>query len=163
MFELLFGLIWTSFVTPIFIMCLVIPGAERGGADMDLSLFMFFVIFEIAGLWMLFSGLKKIIRNKKTNKYGKKCYGIVVDIVESGTYVNDKPEYLAVIDLLNPETHQIEMIEEVIGFNDELYEINSYVLCKYYDGDINIVKSIPDNEVPIEITNYLTPTDSITN
>ena len=41
MFELLFGLIWTSFVTPIFIMCLVIPGAERGGADMDLSLLCF--------------------------------------------------------------------------------------------------------------------------
>ena len=68
MFNFIFGLIWTAFVTPIFIMCLVIPGEQRNGADMNLFLFTFFVVFELIGLYLLISGLKKIIKDKKLCK-----------------------------------------------------------------------------------------------
>ena len=35
-----------GFVTPIFIICLVVPGEQRGGVDMNPLLFIFFILFE---------------------------------------------------------------------------------------------------------------------
>ena len=155
MFKFIFGLLWTSFVTPIFILCLVVPGEQRGGADMNFPLFCFFVIFEFVGLWMLYGGAKKIIINIKTKKYGKKCYGIVADIQKTGTYINGNPEYKAIVNLLNPETHQIETFEEIVGYDEDLYPVDSFVLCKYYQGDINFEKIVLDFDVPIDVKNIL--------
>ena len=121
MFEFIFGLIWTSFVTPIFIFCLLVPGEQRGGEDMNLFLFIFFVVFELIGLYMLISGLIKIIKNIRTKKHGIKCYGIVTDIQPTGSYVNGNPEYKAEVDFINPETNQLDTIEEIVGFNYDKY------------------------------------------
>ena len=38
------------------------------------------------------------------------CYGIVRDIQTTGVYVNDNPEYKAILDFVNPETYQVESI-----------------------------------------------------
>ena len=148
MFKFKFGLIWTLFVTPIFIMCLVIPGEQRGGVDMSPLLFLFFILFEFIGLYLLIIGLKTIIKDKKTKKYGTQCYGIVRDIQHTGSYSNENPEYKAVVDIVNPKTNQIEKIEEIIGFDNSKYPINSYVLCKFYEGDVNFERVIFENEVP---------------
>lgn len=155
MLELIFGLVWTSIITPIFVLCLVVPGEQRGGADMNPQLFIFFVIFEIAGLWMIYLGAKKVKRNRDTNKYGKSCYGIVVDVQTTGTYMNGNPEYKAIVDLINPETNEVETLEEVVGYDEDLYPIDSFVLCKYYQGDINFEKKVMDFDVPIEVRNKL--------
>ena len=157
MFKFKFGLMWTLFVTPIFIMCLVVPGEERGGVDMSPLLFIIFLIFEAVGIFLLTSGIKEIIRDKKTKKYGKMCYGIVRDIQNTGSYVNGNPEYQAVVEVKNPETSQIEKITEIIGFDRDKYPINSYVQCKYYEGDINIEKLASEYEVPIDITREILP------
>lgn len=116
MFKFLFGFVWTAFVTPIFIMCLVVPGEQRNGVDMDPFSFIFFIVFEVIGLYMLISGLRQIIKDRKTKKHGIICYGIVSDIQTTGSYVNGKPEYKAILDFVNPETNQLETIEEIIGF-----------------------------------------------
>jgi len=163
MFKFIFGLLWTAFVTPIFIMCLVIPGEQRGGVDMNPLLFIFFIIFEFIGLYMLISGLKKIINDKKTKKYGVKCYGIIREIQETGSYINNSPEYKAILDFLNPETTQIETIEEIIGFDYNKYPVNSYILCKYYKGDINLEKLISEYKVPGDIKKYLVPIQQVPN
>lgn len=34
MFNFLFGFIWTAFTTLIFIICLTVPGEQRGGSTM---------------------------------------------------------------------------------------------------------------------------------
>lgn len=156
MFNFLFGIMWTAFVTPIFIMCLVVPGEQRGGVDMDPLLFIFLVLFELIGLYMLISGLITIIKDKKTKKHGIECYGIIRDIQKTGGYVNNNPEYKAIVNFINPETHELEMLEEIIGFNFTKYHINSYVLCKYYHGDINIEELIYENNVPESIKKQLT-------
>ena len=155
MFKFLFGLAWTAFITPMFILCLVVPGEQRGGADMDLFLFSFFILFEAIGLYMLISGLRKIIKDIKTKMHGIKCYGIVSDIQVTGSYVNGKPEYKVILDFVNPETNQLETIEEIIGFNYNKYPIDSYVQCKYYQGDINLEDRVSENEIPEEIKKYL--------
>lgn len=155
MYNFIFGVVWTVFVTLMFIMCLFVPGEQRGGADMDFSLLIFFILFELFGLYLLISGLKKIIKDKKTNKYGIQCYGIISEIKKTGTYVNDYPEYKAILNFVNPETNQIETIEEIVGLDYNKYPINSYVLCKYYHGDINIENFIFENEIPGGIKKYL--------
>ena len=157
MFNFIFSLIWTAFVTPIFIMCLVIPGEQRNGADMNLFLFTFFLVFELIGLYLLISGLKKIIKDKKTKKHGIQCYGIISDIRVTGASVNNMPEYKAMLHFFNPETHQVEIIEEIIGFDYDKYQVNYYILCKYFQGDINIEGRISESIVPIEIKEYLAP------
>ena len=157
MFKFLFGLVWTAFVTPIFIMVLLVPGEQRGGADMDPFMFIFFMIFEAIGLYMIISGLRKIIKDGKTKIHGVECYGIVDDIKPTGSYVNDRPEYKAIVNFINPETNKLETIEEIIGFYYDKYPVDSYVLCKYYKGDINFEKIVYDNEIPEEIKKYLVP------
>ena len=163
MFKFLFGLVWTAFVTPIFIMCLVAPGEQRNGADMDPFLFIFFIVFEVIGLYMLISGLRQIIKDRKTKKHGIKCYGIVRDIQTTGSYVNDKPEYKAILDFVNPETNQLETIEEILGFDYNKYPIDSYVLCKYYQGDINLENLVSENEIPGDIKKHLVPSQQMPN
>ena len=155
MFKFLFGLVWTAFITPIFILCLVVPGEQRNGADMDPLLFIIFLIFEVIGLCLLISGLRKIIKDQKTKKHGILCYGIVKDIKTTGSYINGKPEYKAILSFVNPENNQLETIEEIIGFDHNKYSINSYVLCKYYQGDVNLENIISENEIPEDTKKYL--------
>lgn len=163
MFEFLFGLIWTSFTTLIFTVCLVVPGEQRGGVDMDLFLFIFFVFFEGIGLYVLIRGLKKIIKDRKTKMYGAECYGKISEIQTTGAYANGKPEYKAILYFVNPETYRLETIEEIIGFNYNKYPIDSYVLCQYYQGDINLEKIVYENEIPENIKNILIPNQYIPN
>lgn len=163
MFNLLFGLAWTAFTTLIFIVLLVVPGKQRGGADMNPFLFLFFILFEVIGLYMIISGLRKVIKDRKTKNHGINCYGIVRDIKTTGASVNDQPEYRAILDFVNPETNQLETIEEIIGFDDSKYPIDSYVLCKYYQGDINIENLVSENEIPGGIKEYLAPSRQASN
>ena len=154
--KLLFGIIWTAFMTPIYLMCLIVPGEERGGIDMNAPLFIFLTIFELIGIYMIFVGIKKLIKDKKTDLYGLECYGIIRNILPTGVIVNNKPEYKAIIEFVNPETYETEDTEEIIGFDYNKYTKDFYVLCKYYEGDINLGSIIYDNEeVPTEIKNKL--------
>lgn len=155
MFELIFGSIWTAFVTPIFLFCLFVPGEQRGGADMNLPLFAIFVLFEYVGIYVLTRGLKTVIKDIKTKKYGIECYGIVSNIKPTGARANNNPEFKAIIDFINPETNEVDTLEEIIGFNYNKYPVYTYVLCKYYQGDINIEHSIPEDEVPSDIKKYI--------
>ena len=112
---------------------------------------------------MLISGLRKIIKDRKTKSHGIKCYGIVSDIQTTGSYVNDNPEYKAILNFVNPETNQLETIDEIIGFDCNKYPIDSYVLCKYYQGDINLENLVSENEIPGDIKKYLVPSQQVPN
>ena len=155
MFELIFGSVWTAFVTPIFLLCVFVPGEQRGGVDMNLPLFVFFALFELIGLYLMFKGLRQVIHDFKTKKYGIECYGLISDIRPTGARVNNNPEFKAIIDFVNPETNEVETLEEIIGFNYNKYPVYTYVLCKYYQGDLNIEHRVSDNEVPDYIRRYI--------
>ena len=69
--------------------------------------------------------------------------------------MNGNPQYKVTVEIINPETCQQENIDEVIGFNEKKYPVNSYVLCKYHKGDINTEKVISPAEVPEVISSRL--------
>ena len=69
--------------------------------------------------------------------------------------MNDSPEYKTILEIINPETYQLETIQEIIGFDYDKYPIDSYVLCKYYQGDINLEKLVSEYEIPGDIKKCL--------
>ena len=157
MFKLKFGLIWTVIITIISVIYITNSGEHIIVQNMDFSVLIFLILFELIGLYLIISGLIKIIKDTKTQKYGTQCYAIVANIQETGSYSNNKAEYKAILKFVNPLNLQVEIIEEIIGFNYNKYPIDSYILCKYYQGDINIENIISENEVPGDIKKQLNP------
>lgn len=152
MFHFIIGIIWLLIVTP-----MVVPLLAIIQAPMGIFIFLFIMLFEIIGVYLTISGLKQIIKDNKTKNYGIKCYGIVRELKYTGSYLNDSPEYKALLDIVNPETNQIESLEEIVGFNGNKYPVNSYVQCKYFEGDINFDKVVSENEIPGGIKKLLVP------
>ncbi len=152
MFNFTFGLIWLAFSIPVFLITIGFFGGESNGIAAITLL-----LFVIIGFYLMIKGLKQIIKDLKTKRYGMECYGIIGDIKETGAYKNHRPEYKAIVHFVNPETHQIEKLEEIIGFDYDKYSLDSYVKCKYYQGDINIEEQIYGYIVPEAIKEYLEP------
>lgn len=155
MFKFKFGLVWTLFVTLIFIMCLVVPGEQRGGVDMSPGLFIFFVIFEVIGLFLLVSGIKQIIKDKKTNKFGDITYGQIISIYGTGSSTNGKEELQAEILTYVSNQNIVKRINEIIGFPPINYNVGDFVQLKFYEGDINIVQVVSENMIPNTILTLL--------
>ena len=157
MFNFLFGLFWTVFVSSMLIIFMIFPDGQGNILIYDPIVIIVFIIFEAIGIFLFIRGLKTIIKNKKTSKYGKECYGIINNLLPTGSYVNNRPEYKAIVQIVNPETSQVETLEEIIGFDANKFPIHSYVLCKFFEGDINIERTITASEVPYNISSYLIP------
>jgi hypothetical protein len=138
-------------------LCVFLFAGQGRGPEMNVLICIFFGFFEVVVIIVLVKGLKTVIRDNKTKKYGIECYGIVRDIIITGSYENDHPEYKAVIEFLNPENYQIQTLEEIVGFDYNKYPINSYVLCKYYEGDVNIEMVVQNSEVPGDVLKLIVP------
>lgn len=155
MFKLKFGLLWTLFVTPIFIMCLVIPGEQRGGVDMSPGLFIFFIIFEAIGLFLLVSGIKQVIKDKKTNKFGDITYGQIISIYGTGSSSNGKEELQAEILTYVSNQNTLKRFNEIIGFPPIIYNVGDFVQLKFYEDDINIIQTVSENMIPNTVLTLL--------
>jgi len=143
MFELIFGLIWTLF-SSIFVVVMFL--AE----DVPPFFILIIALFIIIGVFLFIKGLLKVIKNIKTNKYGEVCYGYINNIYPDGSYVNGSPEYKADIYTYIPSTNTTENISEIIGFDSLKYPVESYIVGKYYEGDINIEKRLDSfQELPL--------------
>ena len=151
MFKVKLGVVWTLFVTPIFLMCLFVPGEQRGGADMTPGLFMFFLVFEAIGVGLLYSGLKQIKKDRRTNKMGIITYGQIISISGTGSSVNGVEELQAVILTYLPNEHCVKQFSEIIGFPPIKYNVGNFVQLKYYDGDVNIVQAVSENSISYAI------------
>lgn len=160
MIKFLFGMILTAVITPIFIMLFAFPIDPNSEISAVIFFFFFFSLCEFLGLYLLISGLKAIIKDRKTKKYGIECYGIIRDIKKTGTSVNNRPKYKAIVEFINPKTYELETLEEVIGLDYTKYYINSYVLCKYYQGDINIEGRIYEDNIPENMKKMLIPIET---
>ena len=170
MMDIIFGIIWTSF-TAIFafvIFASSVSTSDVNGDPTGLSFnlepglvlpLIIVTVFFIIGIVMIVQGIRKIIKDSKTKKLGIPCYGVIQKLQPTGTYINEQPEYKAVLDVINPNTNQLERIEEVVGFSYYKFPIGSYVMCKYYNGDINFENKIEPGEVPGNYKDKLKPID----
>ena len=89
MFEFVFSIIWLIF-TGIFTFAGIMSSSS-----IDPMAIIVIVLFWIIGIFLFIKGLRKVIKNHKTEKYGEECYGIVNNIYPTGTYINHQPEFKA--------------------------------------------------------------------
>lgn len=153
MFQLIFGTIWTAFCS--LFLYIMLDGISTGATVMEnLGVGLAVIsVFLIIGIVLIATGLKKIIKNIKTNKHGKEAYGIILDIYHSGSSVNGRPELKA--DVLVHDGFVSDVYTEIIGFNRYKYSINDYLIVKVYEGDINIVDKIDQTHIPANILKKL--------
>lgn len=165
-FYLIFGILWTAitaFITITFIVASRIIQADLNAAseypsDVNAVLIPvlgFLSIFWIIGIIMVIVGIKKEKRDKKTEQYGEECYGKIMNVYPSGTYVNNRPLFKADFKIYIPSERVVRTISEEVGFNPVDYPINGYVKIKYYDNDINVESVISKNFVPTTIFEML--------
>lgn len=164
MFEMFFGMIWTTFMV---FFTIIFYGSNNGvitvnGQQVSQEEFsnmiwpkIFIGIFWLIGLFMLFQGLRKIIRNYLTNVNGEICYGKICNIYNSGAYINGMPEMKADVFVYIPSTQETKIISEVIGFNNIKYLTGDYLELKYYNGDINFERIIDSSDIPLAAQNEL--------
>lgn len=138
MFLLIFGIVWTLFSS----LFLIIPILAGEGFDLFIIIPLLFIAI---GIVMIVISSKKIIRDKKTDKYGEIGYGIIQSVYNSGTYINGEPELKADVLVYLESQNRVETISEIIGMGRPKYQINAVVKLKYYNGDINFIE---------EVTNY---------
>ena len=165
-FYLIFGILWTAitaFITTVFIVASGVIQANLNAAseypsDVNAVLIPvlgFMSIFWIIGIIMLTVGIKKEKRDKKTEQYGEECYGKIMNVYPSGTYVNNRAEFKADFKIYITSERMIKTISETIGFNPVDYPINGYVKVKYYENDINVESvMLPKREYALE---YIAP------
>jgi hypothetical protein len=104
-------------------------------------------IFILVGLYLLFTGIKQVIVDTKTNIHGKETYGLILNISPTGVSVNRVPELQAEI-LVITDHNQTKTFTEVVGLKPIQYQVGTYALVKYYNNDINLIKPVLEHEVP---------------
>lgn len=172
MFEIIFGSFWTAITAFITIATytaehVTVNDVEYTQAEFSTMLFpkVFLGIFWFIGLFMLYTGLKKIIKNHNTNVYGEIVYGKICNIYNSGTYINEVPELKADFLIYVPSEWGTKVVSEVIGLDNikNCYQIGDYVEVKYYNNDINIIRTVTEDELPYEarpeLVSYKSPAE----
>ena len=152
MFFIIFGTIWTVF-SSIFLFAMLAAenlGAPSEGVGIGIAIILLFIG---VGITFLVKGFQMILKNRKTAKHGKKAYGIILDILPSGSYVNGRPEMKA--DVLVHDGFVSDVYSEVIGFDRYKYNINDYLIVKVHEGDINVVEKIDQAHIPANILEKL--------
>ena len=140
MFEFLFSSIWL-FVSIILFIVMCAVGLWPGA--------IFAALFSIIGWVFLGIGIRKIKRNRATEKHGILTYGIILAIRNSGCYVNDLPELKA--DVLIEKEGSCVVLSEVIGLDPYKYREGQFLRCKYFNDDINILGAIDSHDIPKDI------------
>lgn len=144
MFEIIFGAFWMLIVAPMTISTL---------ADGDFGSMILLLPFLAVGIWLLYSGFKKVAKNAKTNAQGSNSYGLVVDFSESGTYINGNPVWNAHI-MAIAEYGLVHEFKEEVGLNPK-FDVGDFVAIKYYQDDINVIGRVSLYEVPEKARNIL--------
>ena len=143
--ELIFSIIWLI-ISNLF---LFLTDASE---ETPILFFTLIILYDISGIWILEKGIKKVIKNNKTKKYGIKCYGLILDYNQ--TYRGNHT-YKVKIKYINPETNQEEKIKKITEFYPNKYPIGSYIVFKLHQEDIRIEKNICENNIPEDIRKKL--------
>ena len=165
MFNLIFGIVWTLFSSIFFVVFFGVSfsnTSSNGEVGIHFNSefiipFLIMCLFVGVGIFLIVKGARKVIKDSKTKKYGIPCYGVIQNLQQTGAYINEQPEYKAILDVVNPNTNTVEQIEEIVGFNYNKFPIGSFVICKYYEGDINFEHKIEPSDVPSSYREVLKP------
>ena len=142
MFNLKFGIFWTLFIA------IFTWGMFYTDGYIELEPLLFLSVFWIIGISFIVSGIKIVYRDKQTELNGDFCYGRLIDIMPTGSYVNDVPELKADFLVVVPGSGEIRLMTEIIGFaNKVFYDIGDYFELKIFIDDINIVSQIQKEHV----------------
>ena len=148
MFELIFGLIWTAFTSLFLFLMYGIPSMNYtvNGNSVTREEFhsmlgpkLFIGMFLGIGIFLIIHGARKVIRNMQTKVNGEECFGRVLAIAKTGTYINERPVYKAQVLLISNVEGTDYTIWEEIGFNPRRFQIGEYIKVLYYKGDINFI------------------------
>ena len=153
----LFGLLWLIITTLFTIPILISQN------NLDIFLILFILLFWAIGIFFVTKGIKKIITNRKTEKYGEDCFGRVKNIYTNGTMINHRPMYNIDVDVYIPSKQTMITITEEIGMDIGKYPLKSIVKIKYYNNDINIKEVVDYNSIPLNIRDYIEKYESSTN
>ena len=149
--KFIFGLIWSVFV-------ILFAAIWISFGEFKTSILLFFLIFIAVGLWIMYLGIKELLKNKKTNKYGEICYGIItsIDADTSSVQVNGNCQYKATVNFYYPQLNGTMTFCESYGYKREKYSVGECVKVKYYNDDINIIEgNIDINTLPYNIQDCL--------
>ena len=119
----------------------------------EVNLFAILVIgrFWIIGIVILVKGIKKVVANHKTEKFGEECYALIKSVYRNGNKVNHRPQFNAEFLVYVPSKNTLEQVTEDIGFNNGRYQVDTFVKGKYYNGDINVKEVVDYNTLPLNI------------
>ena len=147
MTQFRFGLVWTLFITILFLLvCLsAVPVAH-----ISIRLALFFILLEGIGIFCIANGYAAILKNRKTDKFGSNTYGRILDISSTGNATGGEPELQATVVVYMPKSNSVQLFEEVIGPAPSKYDVGKYVSVKQYSDDINIL-SVVNKETIIPI------------
>ena len=91
MFLFVFGLVW--FLFSVSFLVIMILSSSQTGSEAPIFAYIIIGLFIAIGLYMLIKGIKKIIQNKKTEKYGSLPSILFFTVIEPYT-VKSQP-YMA--------------------------------------------------------------------
>jgi hypothetical protein len=117
------------------------------------------IVFVVAGLFVFIKGVKKKIKDNKTEKFGEECFGIVKETKNNGTEVNGVSYQDAYIYTFIPSLNTVKLMKENIGGKYQDYVPGKYVKLKYYEDDINIIGFVSKEVIP---QNQLAEFDKLT-
>ena len=106
------------------------------------------IAIEALAIYSLILSTKRYIINRNIEKKGLDCYGIVRNVNPDYDYIGEFHDRKLDVEIVNPNTLQLEhIIEEVETVEDE-FPVNSYVKCKYNNGYINIIEIVDPKDIP---------------
>lgn len=143
MYELFMGLVMTVLTAWI-----IYETAKSGG--LTLTPMMLLGLFLFLGLGLIFTSIKKMIADKKTNAYGEYRYGMVVRVFPSGAK-DDKADIMNAEIIVVQSGGVIGVYVESMRTNHNKYRVGQYVYVKHYGNDINIISKIEADGVPKDV------------
>ncbi len=150
MFEIIFGGFWlfvTGCITISFLGTMIAVSFTENLFD-NVFVILFLLLFWSIGLFILRIGLKRLIKDKKTDKYGLETYAMILRTFFSGKSINENPVYNAEFAVYDPATHEVYKTIEEIGYSTDEYVPGTFVFGKFFNGDINIERVGPSVVVP---------------
>lgn len=156
------GIAWFAMGITILTGLTIISCTTLVDVGFDLSTILSIVAVGLIGLFMTVLGVYYLAYAINILKYGKECYGIVENIKELPSHDDGAPDYLLTFLIINPDTSKFETYKKIRAHNKENYSVGSYILCKYYKKNIDMIEPIKNNEVPLSVREKFesTPADS---
>lgn len=140
MANIIFGSVFFLFASLFFYLMNFVPGETTGSIFWGNAVI---ILFMIVGLVIVFSGVKKIIRDKKTDLYGEFCYGLVTAVKFNGTVINGVQQYDAYFKVYLESRGKFIEAHEDIRSEIEKYPLGAFYALRYYEKDINIEYKVP--------------------